>query len=225
MRTDATFRVLLLPLFGALASCGGGGGGSQDFPPPSGSGTWQPNVFQPSTNYDDLCVSPRAGTADRQGSRTDENNWLRSWTNELYLWYGEVTDRDPSQYATDAYFNLMKTSLLSPSGQPKDKFHFTYDTAVWQALSQGGQSAGYGAEFEILSPYPPRRIVVAYTVAGTAGASQFARGDDILQVDGVDVANGSNTQVLNAGLFPDATGESHSFLVRVTPAMLRTRKL
>jgi len=99
-----------------------------------------------------MCATPRPGTADRQGTVTDQNNWLRSWTNEYYLWYREVIDRDPAQFVTADYFPLLKTSANTPSGQPKDKFHFVYDTAVWQALSQGGVEAGYGAEFAILPP-------------------------------------------------------------------------
>jgi carboxyl-terminal processing protease len=223
MRT--TFRVFLLPIFGSLAACGGGGGGGGGSGPPVGGNPWRAGVFQPSANYDSMCVNPRAGTADRSGTRNDENNWLRSWTNELYLWYGEVTDRDPAQYPTLDYFDLMKTSQLSPSGQAKDKFHFTYDTAVWQALSQGGQQAGYGVEFELLASRPPRRIVVAYTEPGTTAANLLFRGDEILQVDGADAING-NTQAivdtLNNGLFPDAIGESHSFLVRDIAGATRT---
>lgn len=37
---------------------------------------------------------------DRAGTALDEKNWLRSWTNELYLWFDEVTDQDPSGFAT-----------------------------------------------------------------------------------------------------------------------------
>ena len=164
-----------------------------------------------------MCVNPRAGSPDRSGTRTDENNWLRSWTNELYLWYGEVTDRNPANYDTPTYFDLLKTTERTTSGQDKDKFHFTYDTDDWIALSQGGISAGYGAEFAVLASRPPRRIVVAFTEPGSPAASLLARGDEILQVDGQDAVNG-NTQaivdVLNAGLFPDATGQNHSFQVR-----------
>ena len=165
-----------------------------------------------------MCVAPRPGTTDSPGTRTDENNWLRSWTNELYLWYSEVTDRDPASYTTPAYFDLLKTNATTPSGQPKDKFHFTYDTDEWQALSQGGIEAGYGAVFAILAPAPPRRIVVAFIRAGSTPADRrLLRGDEILQVDGADAVNG-NTQAmvdaLNAGLFPDDTGETHTFVVR-----------
>jgi carboxyl-terminal processing protease len=222
MRTESRFRVWIFPLFGALASCGGGGGGGSG--PPVGN-TWQPDVFLPRTNFDAMCVNPRPGTSDRTGTRADENNWLRSWTNELYLWYDEVTDRDPSLYATDEYFDLLKTNAVTTSGTKKDKFHFTYDTAAWVALSEGGTSSGYGAEFVILAPTPPRRIVVAFTEAGSPGGTQLARGDEILQVDGQDAVNG-NTQaivdVLNAGLFPDANGETHSFDVRNTAGITRT---
>ena len=172
-----------------------------------------------------MCAAPRAGTADRQGSRTDENNWLRSWTNELYLWYSEVTDHDPSQYATDAYFDLLKTNAMTASNQPKDKFHFTYATADWVALSQGGTEAGYGAEFAILARYAPRRIVVAFTESGTPAAAQLTRGDEVLQVDGVDAVNGNTKPIvdtLNAGLSPSAPGESHSFVVRNSAGVSRT---
>jgi carboxyl-terminal processing protease len=147
-------------------------------------------VFRPSSTFDGMCANPRAGTQDRQGTRTDENNWLRAWTNELYLWYGEVTDRDPALYATDQYFDLLKTNAVTASGQPKDKFHFTYDTDDWVALSTGGTAAGYGAEFAVLAPTPPRRIVVAYTDPGTPAAAQLMRGDEILEVDGADAVNG-----------------------------------
>ena len=136
MKSHYKFRALLFPVFGALASCGGGGGGmtsSGGGGGGSGSG-WQSGVFLPSSTYDALCAAPRAGTSDRRGSVTDQNNWLRSWTHELYLWYGEVTDRDPSQYTTENYFPLLKTAATTASGQPKDKFHFTYDTDVWEQL-------------------------------------------------------------------------------------------
>ena len=67
--------------------------------------------------------------------------------------------------------------------------------------------------------------MVAYTEAGSPAATQLQRGDEVQQVDGVDAVNG-NTQAivdtLNAGLFPDNTGESHSFTVRSTAGATRT---
>ena len=234
MKSRHQFRALLFPLFGALASCGGGDqpfqvddvGQVPDFQPPGppagggGSGS-----FLPASNFDAMCAIPRPGTADVPGTVTDQNNWLRSWTNDTYLWYSEVTYPDPASYATPAYFNLLKTNDTTASGQYKDRFHFTYDTAEWIALSQGGVSAGYGASFEILAPSPPRNIVVAFVEAGTPSEGVLQRGDTILFVNGVDAVNGSNqseVDALNAGLFPEQTGQTNSFVVRNVAGAQRT---
>jgi carboxyl-terminal processing protease len=218
VKSQFQLRVLLFPLLGTLAACGSdsggdGGGGNGD--------TWTPNVFLPSSQFDNMCAAPRSGTSDRKGTVADENRWLRSWTNELYLWYGEVTDRDPSAYnsALD-YFDLLRTSAKTTSGQSKDKFHFTYPTTVWKSLSEGGIEAGYGAEFAVLPPSPNepvrRHIRVAYTDPNTPAATKLFRGDEIVNVDGADAVGGNTEAIidtLNAGLFPDTTGESHVFTV------------
>lgn len=216
-----------------LAACGGGGGGGSD-DGDSGPVAYTPGIYQSSSGLAASCVTPRSGTdpttgrpyPDRPGTAANENNFLRSWTNELYLWYREVPDRDPNLDATPAYFNLLKTPATTPSGQPKDKFHFTYDTQAWVALSQSGVEAGYGAQWAILAAAPPRRIVVAYVQANTAAATAgLARGTEILKVDGADAVNG-NTQAivntLNAGLFPKKDGESHTFEIRELSGATRT---
>ena len=179
----------------------------------------------PAANFAAQCAAPRSGIdpatglrfPDVPGSALSENNWLRSWTNDLYLWYDEVVDRDPSLFTTFAYFDLLKTTATTPSGRPKDKFHFTFDTAAFLALSQSGVSAGYGVEWVILAGLPPRHIVVAYIEPNSpAAAAGLARGAEVLGVDNIDVVN-SNTQsavdTLNAGLFPAASGETHTFVV------------
>jgi len=179
----------------------------------------------PAANFAAQCAAPRSGIdpatgrrfPDAPGSTLSENNWLRSWTNDLYLWYDEVIDRDPSLFTTLAYFDLLKTTATTPSGRPKDKFHFTFDTSAFLALSQSGVSAGYGVEWVILAGLPPRRVVVAYIEPNSpAAAAGLARGAEVLGVDNVDVVN-SNTQsavdTLNAGFFPAASGETHTFVV------------
>jgi len=82
----------------------------------------------------------------------------------LYLWYSEVPDQNPANFGTDAaYFDVLKTTATTASGHPKDKFHFTYATATWEALSQTGVQAGYGVDFVILAATPPRNVLVGYT--------------------------------------------------------------
>ena len=224
------FRYLLLSAVAVLLSaCGGGGNGASiggGGPGPGGGGaSWQPGVFQPADNFFARCEAPRSGNnpatgrsyPDIQGTVLDENNFLRSLTDEVYLWYDEVADRDPGLYADPlGYFDLLVTNELSPSGQPKDKFHFTYDSQEWFELSQTGVSAGYGAQFVLLSATPPRQVVVAYTDPNTPATSpqvNLARGAEILTIDGVDVIFGNDIDTLNDGLFP-LPGETHTFEVR-----------
>jgi carboxyl-terminal processing protease len=212
-------------VLGMLVGCGGGGGGGGGNASPgnngsSGSGGYTAGVFQPSSTFAAQCASPRAGTSDRQGSITSQNNFLRSWSNELYLWYREVPDLNPASFATADYFDRLKSSAVTSSGQPKDQFHFVYDTAEWLALSQAGVEVGYGAQWLLLSGAPPRRIVVAYTEPGspaTAGSANLTRGVEVITADGVDVINGNSSaavDTLNAAFFPTAAGQSHTFTIR-----------
>src|SRR5262249_13100612 len=130
----------------------------------------------------------------------------------------EVPDLDPGATPTTAaYFALLKTSATTPSGQPKDKFHFTYPTAAWESLSQSGVQAGYGAAWEIVAGAPPRDIEVAYTEARPRAApANLTRGARVLTVDNVDAVNATgstNVNIINAGLFPAALGEMHTFSI------------
>ena len=219
-------RLQVVGLLIALSACGGGGGGGGNTGPSTGN--YVPGTFQPSSTFAARCTAPRSGTnpatgqsyPDVAGTATDQNNWLRSWTNELYLWYREVPDLDPSQYATPAYFDLLKTSALSGSGAAKDRFHFTYSTPQWLALSQSGEEVGYGVQWALVSTTPPRRAVIAYVEpnvpAATANAN-LSRGVEIVTVDGFDLATvntSAGVDALNAGMFPSTAGESHTFVVR-----------
>lgn len=227
-----SFQAWILPSMAALlAACGGGGGGN---PAPAGTGTpgtpagWVRGQFSAPATFAALCVTPRSGTdpvtmhayPDRQGTALDEKNWLRSWTNELYLWFSEVPDQDPAGFASDAaYFDALKTTATTASGKPKDRFHFTYPTATWEALSQSGVQAGYGADFAIVAATPPRKVVVAYTEPGSPAAlaaANLSRGAQILIVDGVDLVNANDqasVDTLNAGLSPQSSGETHTFSI------------
>jgi len=206
----------------SLAACGGGGGVSI---PDGGDSGFQPGVFLDSDTYAAQCQAPRSGInpatnqsyPDIQGTTTDENNYLRSYSNETYLWYDEITDQDPSAYNdTLEYFDLLVTEELTPSNQPKDKFHFTYDSEVWYQLSQGGVSAGYGAQWAVLSPTVPRDIRVAYTEPNSPATNlpqPLARGAIVTSVDGFDINTDTDEGIdaLNAALFPSGVGEEHTF--------------
>ena len=219
-----TRYAIALSVVASLASCGGGGGGGA--PAGGGGGTATGFAALPAaSSVAAMCAAPRSGVdpytnkayPDQQGTLLNEQNWLAAWTNDLYLWYSEVPYPEPASYAdTASYFKALKTTNLSPSGAPKDKFHFSYSTPVWEAMAGSGVQVGYGANWSLLASSPPRSIVVAYTDPNTPATQltpALARGAKVLQVDGVDVAYGDAAK-LNAGLFPAAAGESHTFLVQ-----------
>jgi carboxyl-terminal processing protease len=241
-----------IPAMILLGSCGGDGGSVTSSAAGGGSGiggsgtggtggaggtgtgsSWVQGQFSPESTFAAQCVAPRTGTdpatskpyPDRQGTLLNELNWLRSWTNDLYLWYSEVPDQNPATFTTDAsYFDVLKTPATTASGHPKDKFHFTYATATWEALSQTGVQAGYGVDFVILAATPPRNVLVGYTEPQsppTNAAANLARGAKVLTVDGVDLVNATDqasVNTLNAGLTPQTVGESHTFSILDTGA-------
>lgn len=203
-----------------LAACGGGGGGSGiPVSPgnPGGGGTFTPGLFPERTTFADQCITPRAGTSDRAGTAFTEKMFLRSWTNELYLWYNEVPDINPASIAavTD-YFDALVTPQTTPSGNAKDRFHFFLDTDEWIALSQSGQSIGYGAEMILFGDgRPPRRAVVAFVEPGTpASNAGVIRGMEILTINGVDFVNDgtqAGVNILANGFSPTSAGQIFTF--------------
>jgi hypothetical protein len=226
-----------------LASCGGGGGGGSTPaptptptpnppppPPPSGV-TWSPGVFQAASTFKDRCELPRTGNdlngrpfPDRAGSALEERHWLRSWTNETYLWNTEVTDQNPANFSSrTSYFAVLRTTAKTPSNKDKDDFHFSESTEAYQRRQNSAPTATYGADWIFKANTPPRDVRVGYTepqspaAAVTGGQAALVRGSRILRVNGVDLVN-ANTQAevnqLNAALFPANAGTSTVFVVR-----------
>ena len=175
---------------------------------------WQENIFLPESNFKNKCSNPRSGVnsannnyPDIQGTTLDENNYLRSYSNNTYLWYSEIVDKDPSLYTTQNYFNLLKA--------PHDRFHFTYPTEEWLQLSESGVSIGYGAIWAIISTENDR-IFVAYTEPNSPATNtsvDLERGDEVIEIDGIDVSNSDNNAI-NSALYPSKMGLSHSFKIK-----------
>ncbi|MBX2809138.1 MAG: peptidase [Cellvibrionaceae bacterium] len=210
-------------LYLLLTACGGGGGGDENNHSDTPSSNWQAGVFEDENTFVGRCAAPRTGInpetgspyIDSQGSYVDENNWLRSWSNDKYLWYNEIVDRDPADYATADYFALLKTNALTDSGNSKDQFHFTMPTATRIQQGQSGLEIATGIRWIINSPFPPRDIVVAYVEPNSPAAlAGVKRGDQLTGVDGYDIVN-SDAQAAfdaaNAALFPTTEGEAHLY--------------
>lgn len=184
--------------------------------------TWQQGVFFDKAFYQNKCANPRTGNdpfnnnepfPDEQGTAVEENFFLRSWTNDLYFWYDEVLDRDPGLYSTADYFTLLKTEELTPSGNPKDNFHFSQNTEEYNTVTFSGEVFGYGMNLIFESAFPPRSVIVRDVIPGSpADLAGVTRGMSITEIDGVDVVNGGDTDTLNAGISPTEIGEDHDFI-------------
>ena len=229
-------RLLAGWMLAALVACGGGGGGYSGGgggggPPggPPANPAYTAGMYAAPDTYAAYCAAPRSGIdpvsgvayPDKLGSSVWENFWLRSWTNAFYLWYQDVPDVNPSTDTTPNYFKLMKSPLTTATGHQKDRFHFTYGTSAWEALSQNGQNIGYGITWDLIAVSPPRQLVAALVQPGTpASGANIARGATVLKIDGVDVVNAADSAsvaTINAGISPSTAGESHTFIIEDTP--------
>ncbi|MGB0905940.1 MAG: S41 family peptidase [Maricaulaceae bacterium] len=217
-----------------LTACGGGGNSNPapiivTPPPPVSTGpTWTAGVFASEGQFKNRCEAPRTGNdpisgdpyPDIAGSTLHENHWQRSWSNNTYLWYNEITDLDPAAYSDRLeYFETLKTSATTSSGTPVDQFHFTIPTEEYQQRVSSGAEIGYGFRTIILASSVPRDIRISYTDPDTPASAPNAdvkRGAKILEIDGVDAINDgtqAGVDALNAGLSPENAGETHSFTI------------
>ncbi|WP_133492418.1 S41 family peptidase [Alcanivorax sp. 24] len=204
---DGFRHTLLLSALALLCACGGGGGGGSSTPAP----TWQAGQFADAGQFANQCLRPRTGSQypDVAGSVLDENNWLRSWSHETYLWYDEIQDRNPANHDESlAYFDLLKTEAITASGAPKDQFHFAMPSGEWNAQSQSGVAVGYGLQWVIIESLPPRDVRVAYHDQQDR-SDLPPRGTRLLSVDGVSMVSSNDIDTLNAGLYPGENGEQH----------------
>lgn len=228
-----------------LTACGGGGGGGGSVsppqtvspppppppPPPSQSPTWTQDVFEASSTFENQCAAPRSGVdiegnpfPDQAGSLIEELFWLRSWTEETYLWNNLVTDQNPAGFSDRrSYFGVLKTNDVTASGEDLDDFHFSEPTDDFLERRNSTARSGYGLSLAVLRNSPPRDYRVRYTEPNSpasdssSGQVNFVRGARILTVDGVDLVNGSSQadiDTLNNGLFPATAGETHTFEVQ-----------
>jgi len=225
--------MLAVILSSQLSGCGGGGGNGTSTPVTPGTGggnstvvepVWQAGVYAPEATYKNYCAAPRTQPdpttgrvyQDQKGTAMHEKMWLRSWSNNTYLWYRELPDPNPANYTVAAYFATQRTTAITASGKPKDEFHFSEDTAAYNKEQVGGVRSGYGISWQISSARPPRQVMVRYTEPNSPAAlAGLNRGARLVKVDGVDVVNDdSNAGVdkINAGIFPRNNGETHELV-------------
>jgi len=209
MRLLTVFAVIFL-----LSACGGSEK-KEDLKP---STDWVKGEYLPSKDFEDICIDPRPNNKyqDILGTYKDENNWIRSWSHETYLWYDELPDIDPASIMDPIdYFDRMKTSAKTSNGLPKDRFHFTMDTKELQLQAESGISVGYGASMK--EDMTNGRIYVTYIEPNSpAQKENITRGTEIIAANGIysdSIFTLEELDSFNSGLLPASAGESHSFTI------------
>ncbi|MCX8520068.1 MAG: S41 family peptidase, partial [Rhodoferax sp.] len=164
-----------------------------------------------SSTLKSICSKPRSNPPEIYGTLEDEKAYLRSFTDETYLWYKEVPAVDPARHTDpQKYFDVLKTSRKTASGRPVDEFHWSVSEDSFNQQTAGIER-GYGITWARAKNSPPRDWVVAIVEPEGPGRV-LQRGDKLKSVDGEDFANG-NAAKLNAGLFPeDATPHTFEFI-------------
>lgn len=228
--TNLALAIFLAVSGVSLSGCGGGGSSSNtdttNPPPTTSEPTWTAGTFAASSEFKDQCAVPRTGNdpyndnqpyPDTAGSEFTEKMWLRSWSDETYLWYDEIEDNDPDNFSSvAAYFDQLKTFETTDSGAYKDNFHFSVPTEDYFQESQSGVVSGYGINWALISGTPPRDLRVAYLEDDSPAANAgLQRGDRVILVDGVsiDTNTESGIDTLNEALFGPTAGDTHTFKV------------
>jgi carboxyl-terminal processing protease len=230
------FAALTLVAAALLNACGGGGSDAGTAPfgnegsNPSGSG------LPASSTLAQQCAAdnPLAPQASRTATLDRERRWVRSYMDEAYLWYREIPAVDSTGAnfnlpsvpdSLDNYFNALRSPQRTASGKLRDQFSFTFPTAEWVALSQSGIVAGFGAEWILGSPTPPRNVRVAYVDPGTPAATQaVSRGMRVISVEGVPIDDNTSAGIatINQGLFSPVSGQRYSFVFEDLSGVQRT---
>lgn len=177
---------------------------------------WVPGVYEPSSQFDKLCVSPKTGInpfteqpyGHSPGTAMHEKMWIRSMSNDVYLWYDQLPDPNPATVSTiTKYFDLLKTDF--------DRFHFTAPVETFFNSSQSGVVFSYGIRWHSTANGLPR-VADVQSISGLD--DQIRRGDHLVAVDGIalDKENHSisEAEIINAGISPSASNPTHTLTFR-----------
>jgi len=132
-----------------LVGCGGGGGDPASLN----------QALQPSANLAGIC------TLEGQKS------FVRSYLDEVYLWYDEIPVVDPARYdSVPAYMSALLVRTPDATGLPRDRFSAVLTTEGADAL-QASALAGQGIQ-QALKEAPSPRLLSGHLPGGSVPLSK-----------------------------------------------------
>ncbi len=175
-----------------LTACGGGG-----------SATTAPNVASPGPA---ASAFPASSALANICTASGEQRFIRSYMDEVYLWYREIPTIDASLYTSlSSYFYALLVVTPDANNLPKDQFSFLVDTVDADAFSTG-VNVGYGVQWKLDSMGRQRvAVIAANSPAADAG---MARGGQLVQILERNVPS----------WYPNKSGAFARFLYRDTPS-------
>ena len=170
-----------------LASCGGGGGSSnQGLSSPT-------STFAASSTLANVCTA------------TGEQRFIRSYLDEVYLWYREVPSVDATLFTSvTSYFYALLVTTPDPNGLPKDQFSFVVNAKDADAFSTG-VNVGYGVQWKLDAVGRQRVALIAE--GSPAADAGMTRGGQLVQI----------LERTPASWYPNQAGAYARFLYRDAP--------
>ena len=162
------------------------------------------------------CGGGGSSSNSTSSAQTTQKAWVRAHLDDVYLWYNEIINVSPSQYATAPYYF---DALLVKS---RDRFSFTMPLAEADSMFQEGLETGYGIKWGWAAP---GRLFAYYVDPNSPAAVSISRGTELTLINGQPVATMSASS-LNSALFPDQTGTGINLTIRAPKtSLVQTRAL
>jgi C-terminal processing protease CtpA/Prc len=137
-------------------------------------------------------------------AKDTQKTWVRAHLNDVYLWYNEIVDVPPANYATAPdYFD----ALLVKS---RDRFSFSMPLTDSTNLLQEGLEMGYGVKWGWAAS---GRLFAYYVDPNSPAAAGITRGTELTAINGQPVAT-ITADYMNNALFPTLQGVSVNLTLR-----------
>lgn len=187
---------------------------SNNSSPQNEGSAWTQGVFDSPEDYRDLCASPRSGIdprtdqeyADQQGTALDEKLWLRSMMHHFYLWTDDMSDPNPSNFASlDDYYRRLLVS--------EDQFSYSLSEQRHHDMFVEGTDTSYGIRWETDHSDPNVPLFIGQVQQNSPNIDLVRRGDQVIAVNGVDWNTDDEAffSAINAALYPETSGETNEF--------------